>query len=62
MDNIIIEIPYGIIVRNEQLCRELWVNERCVNEWIVDADDTKSVIITQKNRWVLIYLYDYLED
>lgn len=62
MNNIRLEIPYGIIVRNSHLCKELWVNEWCINEWLVSADDTVSIQITQKNRRLLVFLYDYLED
>lgn len=57
---ITINIPYSIIVTSEDLCEEVWINERTVNEWVVDWDDTATIEITSDNVWILDYLIDYL--
>lgn len=53
-----ISIPYWVIVCSDELCNELWVNERCVNEWVVDSDDTVDVEITNDNIRILEELKD----
>lgn len=53
-----ITITYWTIVKSQKLCEELWINEYCVNEWIVDKDDTLTIEITEKNKWILQELYN----
>lgn len=48
-----IQIPYWIIVKSTKLCEELQINEYCVSEWIVDAEDTTSITITKDKKWIL---------
>ena len=62
METIRLGIPYWAIVRSSELCNELWVDERCVNEWIVSSYDTMTVEITKENKWILKLLYDFIED
>lgn len=53
-----ITITYWTIVKSQKLCDELWINEYCVNEWIADKDDTLTIEITEKNKWILQELYN----
>jgi len=53
-----ITITYWTIVKSQKLCDELWINEYCVNEWISDKDDTLTIEITEKNKWILQELYN----
>lgn len=53
-----ISIPYSIIVTNSKLCEEFWVNEWCVNEGIVDGEDTYTTEINEDNIWILDELID----
>lgn len=53
-----ITITYWTIVKSQKLCDELWINEYCVNEWRVDKDDTLTIEITEKNKWILQELYN----
>ena len=53
-----ITITYWTIVKSKKLCEELRINEYCVNEWRVDKDDTLTIEITEKNKWILQELYN----
>lgn len=62
MQTIQLYINYWTIVRSERLCDELWINERCVAEWIVDSSDTYHVEITNENKWILQVLSNLIEE
>ena len=57
MENIIqIKVPYILIVRDNQLKDYVWVDERVINEWIVDSYDMKTIDINEEN----VRLVDYI--
>lgn len=59
MENIIqIRVPYILIVRDNQLRDYIWVDERVINEWIVDSYDMKTIDINEDN----IRLVDYIKE
>ena len=59
MENIIqIRVPYILIVRDNQLRDYVWVDERVINEWIVDSYDMKTIDINEDN----IRLVDYIKE
>jgi len=59
MENIIqIRVPYILIVRDSQLRDYVWVDERVINEWIVDSYDMKTIDINEDN----IRLVDYIKE
>lgn len=53
-----ITITYWTIVKSLKICEELRINEYCVKDWIVDADDTIEITITKENKWILDELKD----
>ena len=57
MENIIqINIPYGLIVRDDKLREYIWVDERAINEWRVESNDMKTIDINEDN----VRLVDYI--
>lgn len=59
MENIIqIRVPYILIVRDDRLRDYVWVDERVINEWIVDSYDMKTIDINEDN----IRLVDYIKE
>ena len=59
MENIIqIRVPYILIVRDDRLRDYVWVDERVINEWIVDSYDMKTIDINKDN----IRLVDYIKE
>lgn len=56
-----LDIPYWVIVRSLRLCEELRINEYCVSEWIVNADDTITVNITKENKRILDELKNLID-
>lgn len=59
MENIIqIRVPYILIVRDDRLRDYAWVDERVINEWIVDSYDMKTIDINEDN----IRLIDYIKE
>lgn len=59
MENIIqIRVPYILIVRDDRLRDYVWVDERVINEWIVDSYDMKTIDINEDN----IRLIDYIKE
>jgi len=57
-----ISIPYKIIVTDEDLCNDLWVNPNVVNEWLVDWDDMLTVDVSWEELWLVTRVMDYLMD
>lgn len=59
MEDIIqIRVPYILIVRDSRLRDYVWVDERVINEWIVDSYDMKTIDINEDN----IRLVDYIKE
>ena len=59
MENIIqIRVPYILIVRDDRLRDYVWVDERVINEWIVNSYDMKTIDINEDN----IRLVDYIKE
>lgn len=59
MEDIIqIRVPYILIVRDNRLREYTWVDERIINEWIVDSYDMKTIDINEDN----IRLVDYIKE
>lgn len=57
MENIIqIRVPYILIVRDDRLRDYVWVDERVINEWIVDSYDMKTIDINDDNMRLVDYI------
>ena len=58
--NIIIQIPYELVFRNDRLVDELWLNPYLLNEGLREPEDLCTIEITQDRKRILSWLYNYL--
>lgn len=56
-----IELQYKIVYKIDRLIYYLGLNPRAINEWLVDPEDTASILITKENERILDEVKEYLD-
>lgn len=56
-----IELQYKIVYKINRLIYYMGLNPLAINEWLIDPEDTASILITKENEWILDEVKEYLD-